>query len=111
MCRRCKAGRTGYKTTLDIRVALGSGIYSPMWVRELINDSYPRYLVNPFGYILAIQEPDCDVWHLRQQCDDPDVNDNCVPFACVFDTELADAGDSMLFDVRPDVWALFKKQS
>nr|WP_261893338.1 MULTISPECIES: hypothetical protein [Enterobacteriaceae]CAH8250077.1 Uncharacterised protein [Enterobacter ludwigii]CAH8250168.1 Uncharacterised protein [Escherichia coli] len=101
MCNRCASGRSRFKTITDVRRELDFDDDSSIWLRVL-GEEYPRYLVNPFGYVLAIQEHGCENWYIREPCDDPDVNDGCVPKQDEFDTEIADACDAFNFDVSPD---------
>lgn len=101
MCIRCTSGRSGFKTILEVRRELGFDDDSSIWLRVL-GEKYSRYLVNLFGYILAIQEPGCEYWYIRERCDDPAVNDGCIPCECEFDTEIVDACDAFNFDASPD---------
>lgn len=108
MCKRCTAGRTGNRTLLEIRMALGIPNSTPLWIRDLEYPVNPRYLVNSYGFVIAIQEPDCEFWHLRELSDVSDVKDGCLPDKGEFDEKLADVGDTMLYDIRPDFWASFR---
>lgn len=110
MCKRCSSGRKGLRTTLEVRNQLGIPVFDPIWIRELDSDVHPCYLVYPSGMIVAIKECDCEYWHIRLKCDNPDVVDSCAPYPCEWDTELENAGDSMLFDVNPATWALLNKR-
>lgn len=92
MCNRCASGRSGFKTISEVKRELGFDDDSHIWLRD-IGKQYPRYLVSLFGAILAIQEPGCEYWHIREPCDDPDVNDDCVPEEGEFDTLFANASD------------------
>jgi hypothetical protein len=101
MCNRCTSERSRFKTILDVRRELGFDDGSYIWLRD-IGKEYPRYLVHPFGAILAIQEPECGYWYIRESFDDPDVNDGCVPQDGKFDTLIADASDPLDYESRPD---------
>ncbi|EAO6504342.1 TPA: hypothetical protein P1014_004478 [Salmonella enterica subsp. enterica serovar Typhimurium] len=84
---------------------------TPLWIRDLGVLSCPRYLVNSSGLVIAIQESECELWHLRLPCDGPDVKDGCPPDNGEFDEKLADVGDTMIFDIRPDFWTYFYRKS
>lgn len=101
MCNRCASGRSGFKTILEVKRELGFDEDTHVSLRD-IGEEYPRYLVNPFGAILAIQEPECKYWHLREPCDDLDVNDGCVPEDCDFDILIADTTDPLNYESRSD---------
>lgn len=101
MCNRCASGRSGFKTILEVKRDLGFDDDSSIWLRD-IGEEYPRYLVEPFGRIQAIQEPECMYWHIRMTSDDPNANDGCVPHECGFDTLIADASDPLNYVSRPD---------
>ncbi|WP_333890106.1 hypothetical protein [Atlantibacter subterraneus] len=102
MCKRCDSGRTGYKTILEVRRMLNIPNSTSVWIRDLDVEGCPRYMVNSSGFVIAIQESDCEFWHLRQPVDGPDVKDGFTPVNGEFDEELADVGDTMNFDIRPD---------
>lgn len=83
---------------------------TPLWIRDLDVEGCPRYLVNGYGFIIAIQEPDCDFWHQRELSDVSDVKDGCLPDKGEFDEKLADVGDTILYDTQPDFLAGFRKK-
>jgi len=111
MCERCTAARNGYRTLLEIRKTLEIPNNTPLWIRDLGYPDNPRYLVNVYGAIISMQEPDCEVWFLRLPCDGADVKDGCPPDNGEFDKKLVDEGDTMLFDIRPDIWTYFYGKS
>ncbi len=53
-------------------------------------------------YILAILEPNCKYWHIRETFDDPDVNDGCAPQQGEFDTLIPDSSDPLNFAFSSD---------
>ncbi|MHA2900816.1 hypothetical protein [Enterobacter sp. H2G27] len=91
-------------------MALGIPNSTPLWIRDLEYPINPRYLVNSSGFVIAIQEPDCEFWHLRLPCDGSGVKDGCSPDNGEFDQKLADVGDTMLHDIQPDFLAGFRKK-
>ena len=91
-------------------MTLGIPNSTPLWIQDLGYPVTPLYLVNVSGLVIAIQQSGCELWHLRLPCDSPDVKDGCPPDNGEFDEELADAGDTMLFDIRPDFWAGLRKK-